>query len=460
MAKYCPHCVTPQERVAQGVADEGLFGRLFPYLPAVALDPERDLALGGPHGPMAAQSVDDQAQDNSRIPAGWAFFGQILAHDMTRDRAPLQAKEVLDGLRNYRRPRLDLECVYGDGPLAQIYFYDNDDGDKLLLGLNDAGEPNDLPRNRQGIALIGDARNDTYLFIAQLHVALLKLHNYLVDQLRAQGVAAADVFETAQRLTRWHYQWIIVREYLPLHVGRELVDEILETGPRLFNPKQAYVPVEFAAAAFRFGHAQVRTSYDLNVRVRDILLFPDLVGQRPIPAAHVPEWPRFFAFHGAPTPQATKRIDATYTDGLMNLPRQLTGELAQPEHVALAYRDLQRGASLGLPSGEAVAAQLGVTPLARADLCLPSDVCADGTPLSYYVQREAAVQHDGLYLGTVGGRVVAEVLLGLLQRDPTAYLSVEPEWTPTLPSMGATFGLADLLAIAGQDGDAHHKATA
>lgn len=450
MAKYCPHCVTPKERVAYGVADEGLFGRLFPNLPAVTLDSQRDLAIGGQSGLMAAYEADDRVQDNPRIPAGWAFFGQILAHDMTHDRAPLQANESLDGLHNYRRPRLDLECVYGDGPLTQIYFYDNDDGDKLLLGLNDADQPDDLPRNRQGIALIGDARNDTYLFIAQLHVALIKLHNHLVDVLRVQGVAAADVFDTAQRLTRWHYQWVIVHEYLPLHVGQDLVDEIFASGPQLFNPAYPYVPVEFAAAAFRFGHAQVRTRYDLNAQVRDIPLFPDLVGQRVIPSAHVPEWPRFFTFENRPVPQASKRIDATYTAGLMNLPQQLTGELAQPEHLALAYRDLQRGASLGLPSGEAVAKQLGVVPLTRSQLGLPRDVCADGTPLSYYVQREATVEHDGTYLGTIGGRVVAEVLLGLLRYDPTAYLSVEPDWTPTLPSVSASFGLADLLAIAPQ----------
>jgi hypothetical protein len=445
MAKYCPHCVLPQERTAAGTADDGLFGRLFPHLPPVTLDHARDLALGEPGGVMDAHHIDDAAQDNPRIAAGWAFFGQILAHDMTRDRAPLQTVEALDGLRNYRRPRLDLEAVYGDGPLAQVYFYDNDDGDKLLLGLNDRGQPNDLPRNRQGIAIIGDARNDTYLFIAQLHVALLKLHNRLVDEVRVQGVAPADVFEVAQRLARWHYQWVVVHDYLPLHLGRPLLDELLTEGPRLFNPAQPFVPVEFAAAAFRFGHAQVRTRYDLNAQVQQIPLFPELVGQRPIPAAHVPEWPRFFQFPNMPAPQPSKRIDATYTTGLMQLPRQLTGELAQPEHAALAYRDLQRGASLSLPSGEAVAAHMGLRPLTRDELGLPTTVCADGTPLSYYVQREAMVHNAGAFLGPVGGRIIGEVLLGLLKADPTSYLAVEPNWTPTLPHAGATFGLADLL---------------
>lgn len=447
MPAFCPHCVAPRERAERDPSEAGLFGRLFPGLPAADIDQHRDLVLGEPGGLMDGTQRDGPAFDNPRIPAGWAFFGQILAHDMTRDRAPLRAFESLDGLRNYRRPRLDLECVYGDGPLAQTYFYDNDDGDKLLLGLNDQGRPDDLPRNRQGIALIGDARNDTYLFIAQLHVALLKLHNLFVDYARSQGVDRDNVFAEAQRLTRWHYQWVVVHDYLPLHVGPELVEEILHTGPQVFSgERQAFVPVEFAAAVFRFGHAQVQTRYDLNKEQRQVPLFPDLVGQQPIPAERVPEWPRFFQFTGMPKPQSSKRIDAVYAQGIMQLPRQLTGELEQPQHIALAYRDLQRGASLGLPAGEAVAYELGVTPLTREELALPADVCSGGTPLSYYVQREAAVYHDGEYLGPVGGRVVAEVLLGLLQRDPTAYLAVEPDWTPTLQTAGEVFGLAELLA--------------
>src|SRR5262245_57300045 len=132
----------------------------------------------------------------------------------------------------------------------------------------------------------------------------------------------------------------------------------------------------------------------------------------------------------------------------MRLPLQLTGALAQPEHAALAYRDMQRGASLGLPSGEAVAEALGAAPLNREELRLPAELCRGGTPLVYYVQREAMVQHGGDYLGTVGGRVLAEVLLGLLLGDPTAYLHAEPNWQPTLPAAAGTFRMADLLTAA------------
>ncbi len=454
MPNYCPHCVTPTARAQANSAEGGMFGRLFPQLAAAPFDQGHDLALAVAGGPMDIGQRDDDAFDNPRIPAGWAFFGQILAHDMTRDRAPLQPNQVLDGLRNYRRPRLDLECVYGDGPLGQPYLYDNADGDKLLVAPNDQGEPNDIPRTHQGIAVIGDQRNDTYLFIAHLHVALLKLHNRLVDTARADGVSPGQVFETAQRLTRWHYQWVVVNEYLPLHAGEEDVAQVLNNGPQLLTAERPpFVPVEFAAAVFRFGHAQVRTYYDVNEAIGRIALFPDLVGQRPLLAAQVPDWRRFFTFPGEPAPQASKRIDALYTHGLMHLPPQLTGALAQPEHAALAYRDIQRGASLGLPSGEAVAETLGVTPLSREELALPDDLCRAGTPLAYYIQREAMVQRQGEYLGAVGGRVLAEVLLSLLLADPTAYLDSEPAWQPTLPAADGTFRLADLLTAAGVAGE-------
>ena len=449
MPNACPHCITTDAR-AQAQRDElGVFGRLFPELAAAPFDQRRDLALAEADGPMSIGRRDENALNNLRIPAGWAFFGQILAHDITRDRAPLQQTQQIDHLRNFRRPRLDLECVYGDGPLGQPYLYDNDDGDKLLVAPNDRGELNDVPRNHQGIAVIGDQRNDTYLFIAHLHVALLKLHNHLVDRVRAAGAPATQVFEIAQRLTRWHYQWVVVNEYLPLHVGAEVVAQVLSGGPGLLPlDRHPFVPVEFAAAIFRFGHAQVRTCYDVNDAVRHVALFPDLVGQRPLVAAQVPDWRRFFVFPGQPAPQASKRIDAVYAHGLMHLPVQLTGVLAQPEHAALAYRDMQRGAALGLPSGEAVAEALGVAQLHREELRLPEELCRGGTPLAYYVQREAMVQHGGDYLGTVGGRVLAEVLLGLLLGDPTAYLHAEPTWQPTLPAAAGTFGMADLLTAA------------
>ncbi|MGH9162645.1 MAG: hypothetical protein ACRD2X_21970 [Vicinamibacteraceae bacterium] len=212
-----------------------------------------------------------------------------------------------------------------------------------------------------------------------------------------------------------------------------------------------YVPVEFSAAAFRFGHAQVRTLYDVNDAMRGVPIFPDLVGQRPVPATYRPNWRRFFHVSGATAPQASKRLDTAYCAALMHLPYQLTGELERAEHATLAYRDLQRGAAMELPSGEDIARAMGAVPLDRDTLGLPPGVCSHGTPLTYYVLREAEVETGGQHLGRVGGRLVAEVIVGLLRADPTSYLSGSPDWRPTLPAMADdSFTMADLLAATGE----------
>ena len=75
------------------------------------------------------------------------------------------------------------------------------------------------------------------------------------------------------------------------------------------------------------------------------------------------------------------------------------------------------------------------------------------TPLWYYVLKEAEVIADGRHLGPVGGRIVAEVIIGLLQTDPAGWVKAEPGWKPTLPSrFGAgEFRMVDFLTFAGVD---------
>ena len=116
-----------------------------------------------------------------------------------------------------------------------------------------------IPRNSQNIAITGDPRNDENLIVSQLHLAFLKFHNAVVDEVLASGVASPSaVFDEAQRLVRWHYQWIILNEFLPATVGQELVDDVLKKR-RFYKMRGApFIPVEFSVAAYRFGHSQVR----------------------------------------------------------------------------------------------------------------------------------------------------------------------------------------------------------
>ena len=135
---------------------------MFPDLPALEADEDSAIGLGRASSHMdGTLPVVDSALENPRIPAGFAILGQFVAHDITADRSLLAPRESVEDLRNFRVPRLDLKCLYGDGPAGTPFLYDTEDPDKLLLGANAAGQPTyDLPRNHQGTALVGDPRND------------------------------------------------------------------------------------------------------------------------------------------------------------------------------------------------------------------------------------------------------------------------------------------------------------
>jgi hypothetical protein len=432
---------------------DGKYGRMFPDLPPHRVEEAELLALGRSGAVMdlaADPNAGATASDNPRIPAGFTLLGQFIAHDITADRSLLHHHTTLGKIHNFRTPRLDLECVYGAGPGGNPYLYDLTDPDKLLLGVNEAGQPNDVPRNRQGVALVGDPRNDVHQPISQLHLAFLKFHNAVVDHLRGKGTPAADVFVQAQALVRWHYQWIASHEFLSLTVGQELVDDIARHGPRFFTvADRPFIPVEFADAAYRFAHGQVCTTYRLNDHATG-RIFPECTGGCPVPAAHVLDWKYFFQVDDTFPPQPSKRIGPRLAHSLIELPESVVGVTEIPEHHSLAVRDLLRGHALDLPSGEAVAGVMGVQPLSLDEVGLAAQGWSGETPLWYYVLREAEVREGGERLGEVGGRIVAEVLLGLIAEDAGSYRAAGVEWQPTLPSRQAgSFTMADLLRFAG-----------
>src|SRR5687768_11645978 len=171
------------------------------------------------------QSVpdDDHLNTSPRLFAGFTFIGQFIDHDITFDNTPLAQQEAdPDATVNFRTPRYDLDSVYGRGPAQDSQFYDSD-GAKLLVKTNVNGVE-DMSRDTDtGHATIPEPRNDENLIIVQLHKAVAKFHNRIVDRVRAQGIRSEWVFETARRLTRWHYQWAVIHDFLPRFVGDELV---------------------------------------------------------------------------------------------------------------------------------------------------------------------------------------------------------------------------------------------
>jgi hypothetical protein len=380
---------------------------------------------------------------DSTVAAGWPFLGQFVAHDITADRSPLVSRADPAGVRNYRTPAANLECLYGDGPIGSPYLYDRRDPALLLTGAHSG----DVPRNAQGVALIGDPRNDTHLFVNQLQVALIHTHNLIVHRLREDGEPESSVFDEARRALTWHYQWVLLNDFLPTLVGKELATQLLADGPTLYEAGDTpQIPLEFADAAYRYGHSQMRDRYLINESSQPLPLFPDLIGLEPVPPERVVSWWLLFDLPGCPPAQRAKRIDGSLPEALIKLPVALTGADDEAVYHSLAVRDLQRGQATALPSGEAIAHALGLEALTREQVGLAQHGWHAETPLWYYVLREADIQQQGDRLGEVGGRIVGEVLVGIIDADPESYRSINRAWRPTLRAARTDrYGIGDLL---------------
>lgn len=416
-----------------------MYTRLFDRLAPLAGDEALLHALGAAGGPCDGTG----GCPDSRVAAGWPFLGQLVAHDITADRSPLVNRADPASMRNYRTAAANLECLYGGGPVGSPYLYDRDDPALLLTGVH-AG---DVPRNAQGLALIGDPRNDVHLFVNQLQVALIHAHNVLVRRQREDGEPEPSVFDEARRALTWHYQWVVLNDFLPALVGAELTARLLRAGPTLYRPGDApRIPLEFADAAYRYGHSQIRDRYRINELSEPVPLFPDLIGFRPVPPERVVSWSLLFDVPSHPPAQRAKRIDGRLPESLIRLPVAITGAVDDDAYHSLAARDLQRGQATALPSGEAIARALGVEPLTAEQVGLAQHGWQAETPLWFYVLREADVQQQGDRLGEVGGRVVGDVLVGIIDADPESYRAVDRGWRPTLPAATSDgYGIADLI---------------
>ena len=430
-------CLAPGRTVDAPVTEGGRYGRMFPDLPAATFDDNRLLALG------IEGSICDGAQSDAvgHVEAGQPFFGQYVAHDLTADRSPLRAHADINALRNIRSPRANLEALYGGGPVGSPYLYDQAEPAKLLVGV----DGRDLPRNQQGIALISDPRNDVHAFMTGLQVAFIHAHNRLVDRLREDGAPESELFDDARRALNWHYQWVILNDFLPNLVGEAMTTSVLRDGLHFYRlTGEPFIPVEFADAAYRYGHSQIKGDYQLRRDGPRVPVFPDLAGFRPLAPEHVIDWTLLLDVPGHPSAQRAKPIDGQLPASLIRLPESITGAVEVSAYRSLAARDLQRGMATGLPSGEVVAHAVGASLLTREELALGD--WQDETPLWLYILREAAVRGGGDHLGDVGGRILAEVIVGIIRHDPESYLTNDPSWRPTLPSHEpGSFRIRDLL---------------
>ena len=162
-------------------------------------------------------------------------------------------------------------------------------------------------------------------------------------------------------------------------------------------------------------------------------------------------WQTFFRFPGFESDvRPNKRLDTKLSTPLFDLPLGAIASGAPP--TSLAARNLLRHLTWKLPSGQMIAEAMGAPVLTAAQLADLQTIYppfVTSTPLWFYVLREADILGNGAHLGPVGGRIVAEVFIGLQQADPDSFLNQEPPFTPTLGESPGSFAMIDFLRVAG-----------
>lgn len=522
---------------------------------------------------VATSMFDDDNKINPDMPAGYTYLGQFIVHDISFDTTSISERQIdPEFLSNFRTPAVDLDSVYGGGPSLSPYFYDPDENygmthfllPKKRMFFGTKGQDPafyDLPRtsSKMRTAIIADPRNDENIVISQIHAAFLQLHNVLVDhfsKLKGMKGRYEEQFRMAQNQVRWYFQWIILFDYLPRvvdlsqwnkiknyalkdsphtettgQVRGQIKEVIQEDVERKFYKwrNERFIPLEFSAAAFRFGHSQVRRKYQFNrdpsrtrnsrgveVNSQAEFLFTDEYFRSKTPFIRV-SMPMFFPKPESETFVSNKLIGPSLAINLSNMPMNLPSfeerkglvdvlkeikevkerlgqrldEKLRDEPINdiidtifkdtftqlgtddlrkflldatirineanLAERNLIRGLMLRLPSGQSVAKAMGLDALTIEGKEGFPEHLVNNTPLWYYILYEAEKEKQGKRLGPVGSRIVAEVIIGLIQGDKTSFLNQDPNWRP-MKKVGKelvtiaedeSFVMADLLEIAG-----------
>lgn len=442
--------------------DEDRFGRLLGELRPLYVPPQELEDLGAADGPMDGGPNTDRTEE---VPVGQIFFGQFVDHDITLD-VTSSFDSVADPSRtpNVRTPTLDLDNIYGMGPEASRFLYQQEDGPfqgaKLLTGNDGTAAPDqseelskyDLWRSPDGTAVIGDHRNDENRILSQLQLAMIRFHNAVAEDLHEEDdLRHEELFEEARKTVRYHYQYVVVEDYLPTICGQAVVDRIKREGRQIFCPRfeTPFIPIEFAVAAYRFGHSMIPHAVQVQQGESAFRLYGDVFGNGFDPLSSeraVVDWHELTDTKEDRAIQLAEKLDTKLASALLDLPFIGNGVSS------LATRNLLRGQAFLLPAGEEVAERLGrpadeienvrekAVETARPDADLSS-----GVPLWFYLLAEA--EHKGREtspgdfedeegLGPVGAQIVAETLYGLIELDGRSLLATDRNWHPKRDGVG------------------------
>jgi len=438
----------------------GRFARLLPQLPPLYVNPLTLHKIGEANGVLT-----DKGRPNltKNVELGLIFFGQFIDHDITLDdSSSLSSNNVPTATENVRTPTLDLDSVYGHGPEASPYLYR--DEAYLITGEDYANEHSllaaDLPRNPFDTAIIGDPRNDENRIISQMHLGFLRFHNAVVDCLKAKPHPPEEsaLFSEARRVATWHYQWVVLNHFLREICGDWVVDDILANGRKIYVPElhtehsadaiEPFIPIEFATAAYRFGHSMIVENFRVQPGQPEFGLFGKEYGRGFTALASeqaIVNWDALLNSGNGEFERAGE-LDARLANSLLDLPF-MSRDVPAFER-SLATRNLLRAQSFLIPSGEQVAYLMmesgvsEITPEMVQNVSNAAQRLGDldkGTPLWLYLLQEGKtvgrMDREGKFrrgegLGPVGARFVAETIIGLMELDNRSFLGTNRNWSP------------------------------
>jgi hypothetical protein len=371
-----------------------------------------------------------ELRKHSPLPAGYTYFGQLVAHDLSfmRETLVLPDQRPLDPatLHQGRKPVLDLDSLYGSGPDDATVPYCRHSG-RFIMGFAADGRPRDLPRNIDGSAQIADPRNDDHLLLAQMQVMLMNCHNRIIDILQQSGItSSAQLYDTARQELTGLYRHLVLQdlawELLPVKVW----DLVIRDGRGLLQDDPAGEPgmlIEIAAAAMRL-HGMVAQQYQLSrplesgVRLHEIFTWTGKGQGREfeLPADKVVDWRLFFESND---PDLANKMNFAMPLSV----RVQHFDLPDRGRVHMPAIALARGEQLGLPSGQelcrwllenraAEAAELGLTvqDFALLDALDATSSCRLNTPLWVYIMLDSGKPEAPHKLGKLGGWLLADTL--------------------------------------------------
>lgn len=511
---YSPHgSMLPQRLAPKAKKPEGsltgspLFDQLTDYggqrIPTKTPEPKaKDILL------YLADGADPRYArlTNKSIDAGWTYFGQFLAHDLTLRRE-----------LGISCPRLNLDGLYGLGPRLSRYLYEvNQDLDfsgvrfalDHYVNENTNESVDDVFRvGAEGnIPLMADVRNDDNFLLNQLHCAFLRFHNKMAEFFHREYNEKGDaLYVRTRRFVTWTYQWILVNEYLKLITG-DIVSDLINcqsykilsridpiTRKPFFKQESILMP-EFTVAALRMGHSQVRGFYTINPRdtlnlYGDNREKPDLRGFQRHPKRGPVDWHSLFTFDQQAYDQQ-EEVEVSQSRPIDLMIASPLGCLPYPDLAAfdrdLGHINIKRSIKYNMIIREQdlkiLRDDLGISTLEHLDEieklypeiphwpewenCKKNLASLDGWPLWIFILVEARIlgtktmemDHIKQTLGPLGAQIIAEQLIWVLQQDRHSYLYEFPAWEPMQELLGkympirkarpAMFTMVDVLYIA------------